>query len=303
MRLTHRSILSTFLRLLGFTIIGARILFTLLDLLDHMDSFVDNGATRGQVFRYYLNKVPWIIDTVLPIGMLMATLFTVGTMARYNELTALFAAGRSLLQVTRPLVVLAFAAALFSLAWSEYVLPNSNAEVEHIWEVEVHGRPDRVNPTTDIALYGDDGRLYYARTYVPDRQEVKQFRIHRFEGARAAERLDAQRAAWDGAQWVLFEGTHRRFTGDVDSVTVFQRLETGLSGVTPETFQDDRLKPESMNIRRLARYIALIDRSGGDTWSSSWPSPSCTWSWSSWASSSRPVPARRPSPRASAGPS
>ena len=264
MKLEHRATLAGFLRILGFTIAGAVVLFTLVDLFDHMDSFVDNNATLSQMLRYYLNKIPWIVDTVLPIGMLMATLFTVGSMARYNELTALFAAGRSLLQVTRPLL-LSVVAALFSLAWSEFVLPGSNRRLERIWEVEVHGRPDRVNPTTDIALYGEDGRLYYARTYVPDRQEVKQFRIHSFEGPRAVERLDATRAEWDGSQWVLFDGTRRVFHGEEDSLTVFQRLESGLHGVTPETFRDDRLKPESMNIRQLARYVARIERSGGDT--------------------------------------
>ena len=265
MKLAHKATLAGFLRILGFTLAGALILFTLVDLFDHLDSFVDNDATPGQMVRYYVNKVPWIVDTVLPIGMLMATLFTVGTMARYNELTALFAAGRSLLEVTRPLLLLALLASLFSLAWSEYVLPDANARVERIWEVEVHGRPDRIRPTSDIALYGEDERLYYARTWVPDRQEVKQFRIHRFEGARAVERLDAQRAEWDGGQWVLFEGTRRVWSEAGDSLEVFPRLETGLSGVTPETFKDDRLKPESMNIRQLTRYIRRIERSGGDT--------------------------------------
>ena len=37
--------------------------------------------------------MPVIVDIVLPIAMLMATLFSVGQMARYLELTALFAAG------------------------------------------------------------------------------------------------------------------------------------------------------------------------------------------------------------------
>ncbi|MCB1151820.1 LptF/LptG family permease, partial [bacterium] len=152
MKLTDRLILRQFLRILGFTLLGALILFSLIHLFDHINGFMDNGASLALIGRYYLNKAPETIDIVLPIGMLMASLFTVGSMARYNELAALFASGRSLLQVTRPLIVAAVLTALFSLAWSEWVLPRANANVERIWEVEVHGNPDRLKPTNNIAV-------------------------------------------------------------------------------------------------------------------------------------------------------
>ncbi|MBU0742796.1 LptF/LptG family permease [bacterium] len=264
MRLVHRNAVSGFLRILLFTILGALILFTLVDLFDHMDSFMDNKATPGMMARYYLNKIPWIIDTVLPIGMLMATLFSVGMMARYNELTALFAAGRSLMQVTRPLMLLAAIATLFSLAWSEFVLPGANAEVERIWEVEVHGRPDRIRPTNDIALTGTDGWLYYARTFVPEQDRIKEFRAHLLAGARVVERYDAETAVWEGGQWMLQNGTHRWFSAGGDSISRFENLASGLGGITPQAFRDDRLKPESMNVRQLRRYVHTIRSSGGD---------------------------------------
>lgn len=162
MGIIDRHLLATFLRNLGYTIVGAIVLFTMMDLLDHVGSFVDNHATMSMVGRYYLYKAAWIIDTVLPVAMLMATLFTVGTMARYLELTALFAAGRSLLQVTRPLIVLGVLMTLFSLAWREYVLPRANVERNRVWEVEVHHNADRIRPTQNISLTGPDGRIYYA---------------------------------------------------------------------------------------------------------------------------------------------
>ncbi len=264
MRLVHLNALAGFLRILAFTIFGGLVLFTLIDLFDHMDSFMDNRATPGMMARYYLNKTPEIIDTVLPIGMLMATLFSVGMMARYNELTALFAAGRSLMQVTRPLLLLSLVATLFSLAWSEYVLPGANAEVERIWEVEVHGRPDRTRPTNDIALTGTDGWLYYARTFVPDQDRIKEFRAHLLDGSQVIERYDAESATWDGEQWLLTNGTHRWFSASGDSISRFHSLDSGLGGISPQAFRDERVKPESMNARQLWRYVRLIRSSGGD---------------------------------------
>ena len=141
MSIIHRHLLATFLRNLGYTMVGALVLFTLVDLLDHIGSFVDNDATLSMVVRYYLYKAVWIIDTVLPIAMLMATLFTVGTMARYLELTALFASGWSLLQVTRPLIVPGPAddAVLPGLAGVRAA--GGQRRRNRVWEVEIHQQP------------------------------------------------------------------------------------------------------------------------------------------------------------------
>ena len=149
MAIIHRLLLRTFLRYLLYALAGSLILFTLVDLLEHMGGLVDNNATGGEIVRYYLYKAAWILDIVLPISMLMATLFSVGQMARYLELTALFAAGWSLLKVTRPLVVLAVVVSLLSLAWREYVLPQANINRDRVWEVEIHGRPETHPPDAE----------------------------------------------------------------------------------------------------------------------------------------------------------
>lgn len=264
MTIMHRHLLATFLRNLGYTIVGAIVLFTMMDLLDHVGSFVDNHATLSMVGRYYLYKAAWIIDTVLPVAMLMATLFTVGSMARYLELTALFAAGRSLMRVTSPLIVLGVLVTLFSLAWREYVLPRANVERNRVWETEVHGNPDRIRPTQDIALTGPDGRLYYARRFDPNTGLLTGLRIVTRDTARVTERIDAERAEWDGKQWTLVDGVRRTFVGDREQVSVFARLTPPDLQVDPRSFYRDRIRQEDMNIHQLVDYARLVRLSGAD---------------------------------------
>lgn len=264
MKLTDRTLLRQFLRILIFTLLGALALFTLIHLFDHIDQFVDNGASAGLMLRYYLNFAPANIDIVLPIAMLMATLFSIGSMARYNELSALFASGRSLMQVTRSLQVAALLTALFSLAWSEYVLPRTNAEAERIWEVELYGNTDRLKPTNNIAVNGRDGRLYHAKTWIPERSTIRGLRVLDFDNARVRERWDADRATWDGSQWILENGSHRVFGDDGDRVSPFVSLDSGLDGTTPRSFGDANIRPEEMNIGQLDEYIELLRLSGND---------------------------------------
>ena len=168
MPIIHRHLLASFLRNLGSALAGALVLFTLVDLLDHIGNFVDNEASLMTIGRYYLFKSAWIIDTVLPIAMLMATLFTIGTMARYLELTALFASGWSLMRVARPLIGLACLMTIFALAWREYVLPAANSRTHQVWEVEIHKNENRINPTQRVTLTDGHGRMYYAREFDPN---------------------------------------------------------------------------------------------------------------------------------------
>jgi lipopolysaccharide export system permease protein len=254
----------SFLRALALAVASGLILFVLVDLFEHIERFLDHRATATVVARYYLYKMPWIIDTVLPIALLMSTLFTVGAMARYNELTALFAAGRSLVQVTLPLILFAAATSLASLAWSEYVLPVANSAHTRVWEVEVQKRPDRARPTTNLALTGEDGRLYFARSYNPAICSLSDLTVQTLQGAQVVERIDATSAEWDGGQWVLKSGTRRFFAGEQERAETFVALEAPFLALLPDDLLRERVKAEDMNVRQLSRRMALLARSGHD---------------------------------------
>ena len=264
MSIIHRYLLATFLRNLSYTLVGSLVLFILLDLLGHIGSFVDNHATASMMGRYYLYKSAFIIDTVLPISMLMATLFTVGTMARYLELTALFSAGWSLMQVTRPLIILAILASIGSLVWREYVLPEANLRRYRVWEVEIHKNPDRIKPTQNIAITGPDGRLYHARKYDPNTGILTGLKVVTTDGSQVVERIDAERAEWDGQNWTLIKGVRRNFRAGEEIISPFERITAGDLEVNPKSFYRDRVRQEDMNIRQLRDYVDLTLETGGD---------------------------------------
>ncbi|MBD3221335.1 LptF/LptG family permease [bacterium] len=264
MRIHERLILGTFLRYLMQTLVGAIVLFTLVDLFDHLGNLLDNHATLMQTVRYYVYKGPWIIDQVLPIATLMATLFTVGTMARYLELGALFASGLSLARIGRPLLVAGLVLTLFALGWREYVLPEANVRKWRVWEVEIHDQSETLRPTRKIAVTGPDGRLYYAEKYDPNRQEISGLRVLSRQDAEVQERIDAARAEWDGSCWILHDGTHRAFTDQGERLTRFDVRRASDLSITPDGLYHTRVRQENMNIRQLLRHRDLVRQIGGD---------------------------------------
>jgi len=264
MRIHEQLVLGSFLRYLGQTLVGALVLFTLVDLFDHLGNLLDNHATAMQTVRYYVYKMPWIIDNVLPIAVLMATLFTVGVMARYLELTALYASGLSLIRVGRPILLAGAVLTLVALAWREYVLPEANVRMWRVWEVEIHGQPETMRPTRQIAATGTDGRLYFAHKFDPNSNEIIGLRVLSRHSALVTERLDAERAEWDGSCWVLHVGTLRRFEGDQESVEHFDVLRASDLSITPQGLYHTRVRQENMNIRQLLRHRDLVQQMGGN---------------------------------------
>lgn len=264
MRVHERMILGTFLRFLFYTLMGSFILFTLIDLFDHMGSLIDNDATAGQILRYYTYKGAWIFDQVLPIAALMATLFTVGAMARYLELTALYASGLSLTRIARPLLITGMILTVVALGWREYVLPEANIRKWRVWEVEIHKKTEKLRPTRQITATGPDGRLYYAKKYDPNTKTVTGLKVMAMEGAMVLERLDAERAEWDGSHWILHQGTRRSFDGDQEIIEPFEELKASDLAITPGGLYRTRVRQENMNIRQLLEHRDLIRQTGGN---------------------------------------
>jgi lipopolysaccharide export system permease protein len=264
MKIYDRLLLGPFLKHLAYTLVGSLVVFLLVDVFDHLGSLLDNQATAWQVMRYYTYKAAWIFDLVLPIALLLATLFTVGSMARYLELTALYASGLSLLQITRSLLAMGVVFTLVSFAWHEEVLPKANARGWRVWEVEIHKQDDRAQATRQLTATGSDGRVYYVRRFDPNTNEIVGLKVVEAETAAVQVRLDVDRATWDGTQWTLHGATRRRFTGDREEVVRFETLDAPELALVPESLARQDVRYENMNIRELIAHRRLVEQTGGN---------------------------------------
>ncbi len=105
MRLLDRYVLRTFLE--PFFICFAAFLGILLvfDLNDNLTDFVEAKAKWKLVGVYYLHQLPHFVLLSMPIGLLLALLYSLSRMSRSNEIISMLTAGRSVLRVLMPLFV------------------------------------------------------------------------------------------------------------------------------------------------------------------------------------------------------
>ena len=118
---------------LFITLTSFVLLFLMSDIVSNMREFHRHHLQFHDVVEYYFYKTPKILsEGLVPIGLMLATMYALANHARHNEITAIRSAGIS---VWRMLVPYLSVGCLFSLGlfWlNEFGLPDANQKIDQI---------------------------------------------------------------------------------------------------------------------------------------------------------------------------
>ncbi|HET6406322.1 MAG TPA: LptF/LptG family permease, partial [Chthoniobacteraceae bacterium] len=103
MKLLDRYVLRSFLEPFLLCTFGFLAIWLIIDLSDNGPDFIQAKASLKVMGGFYLTQLPSIIVIVLPVGLLLALLFSLSRMSRTNELIAQLTAGRSIYRILLPL--------------------------------------------------------------------------------------------------------------------------------------------------------------------------------------------------------
>jgi lipopolysaccharide export system permease protein len=124
MRLLDRYVLRNFLEPFFICFLAFLGILLVFDLNDNLSDFVEAKSKWKQVGVYYLHQLPHFILLSMPIGLLLALLYSLSRMSRSNEIISMLAAGRSVLRVLLPLFICGIIAA-GACVWLNYELAPS----------------------------------------------------------------------------------------------------------------------------------------------------------------------------------
>jgi len=212
-RLLDRYLLRELVVPLVFTLSGFVLLWLVFDVVAVMDKFQEHHLQPVDVVEYYLYKTPKILsEGLLPIALLLTTLYALAQHARHNELTAIRAAGITLWRVLLPYL---FVGTLFSLGllWlNEVALPDASLRME---QVMTRYQPD-----------GDSGQGRIRNFNFHNERDRRKWTIGEFDRAAGTmagvlvewgqtsgrvQYLRADAARWSGNEWVFARALTRVF--------------------------------------------------------------------------------------------
>src|SRR5687767_15160579 len=102
MKLLDRYVLRNFLEPFLICFFGFIAIWLIFDLSGNLQDFIGARASLKQIARFYATQIPQVIVISLPVGLLLALLFSLSRMSRSNEIISMLTAGRSLPRMLLP---------------------------------------------------------------------------------------------------------------------------------------------------------------------------------------------------------
>ena len=263
MKILDRYLLREFSGFLALGLAGFIVIFVVVDIFEKIDVFLDHHAPFGLVARFYLYRAPEVVVQVLPVALLLATFLALGQLNKFGELTAMRAAGRSLLRILAPVFGIALAATVASLGLGEFVAPGASRARDRIYDQQIQGlHQPLITERADITYLGRGGRIWSVRLYLVREMRMHEVSLMEFSDGTLTRRLDAADATWDGKRWTFSNGMLRTFTASAEDAHPFDHMS--VAGITerPEDFAKETPAPEQMNYFELRAYVEKLRSSG-----------------------------------------
>mgnify|MGYP003595390245 FL=1 len=111
-----------------FGILCFILIFVLVDLFENLDKFIDNKVQSDIIIKYYLNYLPEILKLITPVGMLLASLFTISRFVSYSELIAMKSSGISIYRYILPILIFGIFITGISVYFDGWIVPKSNTK-------------------------------------------------------------------------------------------------------------------------------------------------------------------------------
>ncbi|HEX5133098.1 MAG TPA: LPS export ABC transporter permease LptG [Candidatus Krumholzibacteria bacterium] len=263
-RIHDRYLLSRFLQIFAYSVMAFVLIYITVNVFEEIDNFIDHEASARNVVRYYLYSIPFVLTYVIPVSLLLGTVFAMGVMARRNELTALLASGVSITRIAAPIFAFALLVGVTSVYFNDAVVPRANRIKSSVKSHDIEGR-ERVNPDlkTDFRYLGAHGFVYLAQSYSHANLSLFDVVVQQFDNNTLVRRIDAKRARWREDHWLFLNGYERTFEGREEHVERFDSLTIPEITETPDDFAEEEIDEEDMTYRELSHYIDRVRRSGG----------------------------------------
>jgi len=281
MRILSKYLLKEFFSFLIYCILAFASIFILVDIVENLDKLIDENIRVNLIVLYYAFFLPYIIVLIIPVAMLLTTMFSLGRLVNDNEITAMKTSGISFYRILIPLYVLSLFMGIIVMVFTEYVVPQTNRYRE---DIETQGNNFRLTlaksremDRSHVFLANGDGSIIYARNYDSDKKMASGVFViepydynskngvidnTRYLGIKG--RIDAEFMVFSDGKWNFMNVEERTFTNNGEILKNYRTLPAPFITVKPSDFARIDIKPEEMNYFKLRDYINTIRKKGGN---------------------------------------
>ena len=266
MTILDRYLLNKFLVPFFYCVTGFISVWLVWDLSVNLPDFLSGHATLALVTRYYLLQIPSVIVLSVPVGLLLALLYTLTQMSRRNEIISMLCAGVSLYRIFLPLVAVGLVMTGVLAIFNYELAPQAGSSSEQIKSEIKSGQKMSKGAGQHLFRNREDRRLWYLRWLNTQGNQASQLEIiQQNESGVVTEKWYASYAQYVPATkiWVL-QGAHHVTvdeSGNLTSSESSPRLEIKGWKETPWKIASSTMNSEFLGLPELTE-IDPFDNGG-----------------------------------------
>ncbi len=227
----------------------------LIDLFENITSYIDREVPFVQVLRVHMLYLPRSLHFAVPMSLLFAGAFTLGTMYSRNELIAVFGSGVSLSSFVTPVILVGLVLSVGSFLFEEHVVISTITAKEAL-ERELL-RVSASRSASNVTRLGEAGRLLYHADFYNDETRTLSgvLLVERDEEGSIVRIVSARSARWAGTSWEarsarVFERSGEEFTERYADSEALPRYT-----LAPEAFRRIGRDIDQMRLEEAAAWI------------------------------------------------
>lgn len=233
-----------------------------------MLALLDADYPARQLLTHHALLIPQTITQITPPAILIATVFTLSSLNRTNELTACYSIGMGLNRIMSVIIAFVFMISCLMLVMQDHILPPVyRIRTTHYWR-EMQKREDFfLDFKQDKIWYRSRNLIYNLRTFDRKTQTIHGMAVYDFDQRFALRQvIEAESAQFGTDGWHLLHGTLTTFAGE-DSFprTVPFEERSLIIHETPKDFMEIEKEVDGLRIRELSQYIDRTRNAGADT--------------------------------------
>jgi lipopolysaccharide export system permease protein len=272
MRILDRYILKSVLTIFLACIFSFIFMYVVIDILSNLEDILKQQASLQLMIQYYILNLPMIFIRVTPFACLLATLYTLGKFNHNNEIIAMRAAGLSVPQITKTVIILGVLISLLVFWVNDRFLPRSLVGIQRVREKIAQGRKKhdekKQEVINNLTIYGLRNRLFFVNKFTPETNTLDGITIlEQDEKQNIVKKIVANKGVYKDGSWRFYQSITYNFdkNGQIKGEPEFFEEEIMAIAETPQDFLSQRQRPELMNIVQLDDYIWRLSKSGATT--------------------------------------
>ena len=270
MKLIDKYLLKTLMVPLSYCLLAFAMIYVIYDLFDNLEDFIKGQTPFLDVVKFYVFLMPSVINIIAPVSLLLSVLYSLSSLTRSNELTAMRASGLSLYRLVTPLIGVGLVSTLLVAIVHETLGPWSAYWTQQFIQMQRKSDAVPVYIAYNLAFKNElDRRIWMigsfdTRTFRMEDINVLQQR----EDGSDAVKIRAKNGHWMDDRWWFEEVSTQTYTPEgnpAGAAKVELRTEMDEFRETPKDFINEIKDPEYLSSREILTFLRTHRHLSRDT--------------------------------------